>query len=90
MKSYITLINDTLALGLSVSVWDGEAWQVKRSNDKAAIIAAVKSVGEAQLRIRDSEGNIKGWALVSADIGFEDDETVMDYSDNEFMNQLAA
>lgn len=84
MKAYVNLIKYALKDGHTVSVWDGEEWQVKRSTGFKAIVDAVKSVEEAQLRIRDTEGNIIGWALVSA-FGLEDDETVMDFSSNQYM-----
>jgi hypothetical protein len=84
MKAYEHLIDYTLDFGFTVSVWDGEEWQVKRSQDRAAIVAAVESVEEARLRIRDLAGEIVGSALVSA-YGLEDDETVMDWSDVDFL-----
>mgnify|MGYP001438346017 CR=1 FL=1 len=84
MKAYVNLIKYVLKDGHTVSVWDGEEWQVKRSTSFKAIVDAIKSVDEAQLRIRDTEGNIIGWALVSA-FGLEDDETVMDHTSNTYM-----
>jgi len=36
------------------------------------------------MTIRDIEGNKEAWVLISA-FGLADDETVMDYSDNKFM-----
>ena len=83
MKAYKHFIKYCLKAGHTVSVWDGEEWQVKRSAGYKAIVDAVESVEEAQLRIRDTEGNQVAWALVSA-YGLEDDETMMDYSDNTF------
>ena len=77
MKAYKHLIKFALAQGHTVSVWDGEEWQVSRSTGYKSINDAVESVEEAQLRIRDKDGKEVGWALVSA-FGLEDDETVMD------------
>ncbi len=77
--AYIYLVKTALAHGYTVSVWDGEAWQVRRSTSYQAINEAIKSVEEAQLRFRDSSGQVVGWALVSA-YGLEPDETVMDYT----------
>ena len=85
MKAYKHLIKFALAQGMTVSVWDGEEWQVKRSTSYQAINDAVESVEEAALRIRDQDGNIQGWALVSA-FGLEDDETVMDNTITPLMN----
>lgn len=87
MKAYKQLIKHVIKDGNTVSVWDGEEWQVKRSTGFKAIVEAIESVDEAQLRIRDQQGNILGWALVSA-YGLEDDETVMDYSDNTYMTNV--
>lgn len=84
MKAFEHLIDYTLDFGFTISVWDGEEWQVKRSRDRAAIIEAVESVEEAKLRIRDLAGEIVGSALVSA-FGLEDDETMMDWSDVDFL-----
>ena len=44
MKAYEHLIDYALDFGFTVSVWDGEEWQVKRSRDRAAIIEAVESL----------------------------------------------
>jgi hypothetical protein len=76
--AYLNLVKQALNLGYTVSVWDGEEWQVKRSNSIKAISEAVKSVDEAQLRFRDGE-KIVGWAQVSV-YGLEPDETVIDHS----------
>jgi len=84
MKAYKHLIKHALKSGHTVSVWDGEEWQIKRSSKYQQIVDAVESVEEASLRIRDNQGVIVGWALVSA-YGLEDDETVMDYGVNDYM-----
>jgi hypothetical protein len=88
MKAYKSLIKYVLSDGYTISVWDGEEWQVKRSNSYKAIVEAVESVDEASLRIRNTEGVLIGWALVSDAVDLADDETIIDYSDNEYM-QLA-
>ena len=83
-KAYINLVRYALAQGMTVSVWDGEEWQVKRSSGFREIIDAVKSVEEATIRIRSAEGDVVASALVS-DYGLQPDETVIDWTDNEFM-----
>jgi len=88
MKAYEHLIDYALDFGFTVSVWDGEEWQVKRSRDRAAIIEAVESVEEAKLRIRDLADEIVGSALVSA-FGLADDETVVDHSVVDFLEAWA-
>lgn len=85
MKAYKHLIKHALSLGCTVSVWDGEEWQVKRSTSYKAIVEAVESVEEAALRIRQQDAII-GSAAVSA-FGLEDDETVIDHSLTTFMEE---
>lgn len=89
MKAYKYLVKAALADGHSVSVWDGEEWQVKRGTGYKAIVAAIESVEEAQLRIRlgTDDNRVIGWALVIP-FGMEDDETVADHTDNAYMNAV--
>lgn len=89
MKAYAHLIRYALANGATVSVFDGEIWEVKRSTDYQTIVDCIESVEEAQLNIRDKEGNPLGWARISA-FGLADDETVVDYTVNDFMNKWEA
>lgn len=92
MKAYKSLVQKALSLGYTVSVWDGEEWQVKKSTKANEIYAAVESVEEAELKFRDPKieqveatetspkiTNNVGWALVSA-FGLDDDETVIDHN----------
>jgi hypothetical protein len=84
MKAYQHLVRYALAGGNTVSVFDGEIWEVKRSTDYQAIVDCINSVEEAEILIADSEGRQIGWALVSA-YGLADDETVIDFGYNEYM-----
>lgn len=84
MKAYKHLVKYALSAGCTVSVWDGEEWQIKRSTGYRAIIDAVESVEQAQIRIRDAGGNMMGWASIIPSL--DDDETVADHSDNLWMN----
>lgn len=86
MKAYKHLVKYALAQGNTVSVWDGEEWQVKRSSGYKAIVEAIESVEEAEIVIRDKAGDKLGWALVSA-FGLADDETVIDFTITEFTDQ---
>lgn len=88
MKAYVHLIRYAIANGATVSVWDGEEWQKNRSTDAAACIAAVESVEEAGIVIKDNERQV-GWATVSA-YGLLDDETVIDFGSNEYMKTWEA
>lgn len=85
MKAYKHLIKHALNLGCTVSVFDGEEWQVKRSTSYKDIVEAVESVDEASLRIRQKDAII-GSAAVSA-FGLADDETVIDHSLTSFMEE---
>lgn len=86
-KAHLNLIKYALTQGCTISVWDGEEWQVKRSTSYKDIKDAAESVDESQLRIRDSEDNVVGWALVIPDCTFEPDEYVADYTSTLFMEQ---
>jgi hypothetical protein len=89
MKAYKHLVKHALAKGHTISVWDGEEWQVRRSVAYQEIVHAIKSVEEAEITIRDIEGNKEAWVLIGA-FGLADDETVMDHSDNKFMQDWSA
>ncbi len=89
MKAYKHLVKDALAQGHTISVWDGEEWQVRRSVAYQEIVDAIESVEEAEITIRDIEGNKEAWVLIGA-FGLADDETVMDHSDNKFMQDWSA
>ena len=87
--SYKKLVRNILkTTGNTVSVWDGEEWQVKRSVSYKAIIDAIESVEEAQIRVRNAEGSEIGWALIIPCLDAE--ETVADYTANDYMNSLEA
>lgn len=86
MKAYKHLVAYALHSGYVISVWDGEEWQVKRSNKRREIIGAIESVEEAELTVYNTEGKKMGWAWVSP-YGLADDETVMDYTMTEFMEE---
>jgi hypothetical protein len=80
MTEYKRLIKHAIDSDLSVSVWDGEEWQVKRSRSFDDIVEAIESVEEAQIRIRTANKALDpiGWALIFP--GLADDETIADYS----------
>jgi hypothetical protein len=84
MKAWKHLVHYALRKGHTVSVWDGEEWQVKRSDMFYPIKDAIESVDESTIRIRNSDGKVVAWAMII--IGLADDETVADYSDNEWMD----
>lgn len=85
MEAYKHLVKYALAAGHVISVWDGEEWQVSHSTGYQNIIDAIESVEEAKIKIRiPTYGNLVAWALIIP-FGLEDDETVADYGENEFM-----
>ena len=84
MKAYKDLVKYALAHGDTVSVYDGEEWATRRSVKYQEIIDAIESVEEAELHIRDIDGNSKAWALIVHDTG--EDENVADHTDNEYMD----
>ncbi len=84
MKAYQHLVRYALATAQAVSVWDGEGWATDKSTDYQEIIEAIESVEEAELVIFDREtGSRTAWARVAA-FGLADDETVIDYTVNDF------
>lgn len=86
MKAYKHLVKFALKHGHTVSVYDGEVWEVKRSTAYQAIIECIESVEIASLRIRNTDGDIIGWASVIP-FGLEDDETVADHTITAFMEE---
>lgn len=85
-NSIIHLIRYAKERGCTISVYDGEEWQVKRSTNEKEIMEAVNSVCESQFRIRDAKGAVVGWALVIPEL--EPEEMVADYSDDgKFMDE---
>ena len=84
MKAYKHLVKFALKHGHTVSVWDGEAWDVRRSTGYKEIIDSIESVEIASLRIRNTAGDIIGWASVMP-FGLDDDETVVDHTITAFM-----
>lgn len=80
MKAYKSLIEYALSQNYTVSVWDGEQWQVNRSTKFGTIVEAVEST--KLLYIRNKNFPVSS-VLVSSHL--DDDETVIDYSDCAFM-----
>jgi len=58
------LVSDILAAGHVISVNDGEGFAIKRSADKAAILAALASTDSDTLVIRDASGERVGFVLL--------------------------
>lgn len=84
-QAFIDLVKYSLKAGHSISVWDGEEWSTIKSRKFKEIVDDIKGVEEAQIKIRDIDNNSMGWALISP-YGNAPDESVIDHSDNEFLN----
>lgn len=88
MKAYKHLVKHALTQNCLISVFDGEEWQLNKSSKYQSIIDSIESVEEAEIKIYckfDTRGEgYKGWARVSA-YDLNDDETVIDNTDNDFM-----
>jgi hypothetical protein len=90
MKAYRHLIKYALAKDCSISVWDGEEWQVLRSTKPKDITDAVESVEEAALRIHSPTGETLVNSVTVSAFGLEDDETIIDYTVCPFMDAYEA
>ena len=84
-------VQKCIASGFVVSVNDGECWTVKKSDNLAAILAALESTGEDILRIRDKEaGIVIGTAVLIWGNAPDGSELIADYTANLPMMTLAA
>lgn len=85
MMHYKQVIKNALSKGYTISVWDGEEWQVKRSSNDREILNAAQSVDMATLRIRNADqvvGSVVVFGYTSAAALDGDDDSVVDYTDN--------
>jgi hypothetical protein len=83
MKAYKSLVKFALDNNAKVSVWDGEEWAVKKGTKYQTIIDAIESVDISEIRLRDANEDVIGWALIVLDN--EDDATVSDFTITPFM-----
>lgn len=80
------LVQALLDRGAAVSVHDGEEWAVKRSTDKAEIMAGLFATDMDSLVARDADGNKLGWwSLI---YGNDGTDVVSDYSANDFAEAI--
>lgn len=59
----VRLITTAIDRGYVISVHDGEAWAVKKSTDRRAILTAIDSVEGCTLRLRRRNGVVPGELL---------------------------
>ena len=86
-NSIRNLVTWALAQGHVVSVWDGEEFSTKRSDEFKKIMADIQDLDEAELFIRNGQGLKLAWVRVSDACDFAPDEKVLDYSDNAYMDE---
>lgn len=80
------IVQSALSAGLTVSVFDGEEWPLKRSTDKTKILDALFSTDSDSLRFRDAEGEIVGF--VSLIYGNDGYDVISDYTATERVESL--
>lgn len=79
-KAARRLISALLKEGLLVSVSDGESFTVKKSSDKAAILAALCTTGEDTLIVRKADGEKLGFIWLIYGNASDGSELCADYS----------
>lgn len=86
MRDCELIIEHALSDGHTVSVWDGEAWAVKRSTNYRTIVSACHGVDDVvRLIIRTPLGESLGSVYI-----FDDGESrsIIDHSDTPYLNRL--
>lgn len=79
------LVDLILSNSWTISVWDGEAFPVKRSNNKKTIIEAMFSTEEDTLVLRNSAGEKVGSIYLIYGNG---EDLISDHSDNDTINHI--
>ena len=86
MRDCTLLIEQALSDGHTVSVWDGEAWAVKRSKNYHTIFSACDAVDDVvRLLIRDNQGEKIGSVYVLDD---GDTRSIIDHTDTPYLNRV--
>ena len=83
-KAHLNLIKYALSSGCTISVWDGELWEVHKCTSYQAIKDAIEPVEEAEINIYKNSESI-GWARIIFDWNQSPDEIVADYTCTPFM-----
>lgn len=71
------LIDAALAHNWTVSVYDGEAWCLKRSSNRDDILAAIASTDADNIRFRDADGRNMGMVVL---VWGNDQDIIADYT----------
>lgn len=79
------LVDDALFYGCTVSVYDGEEWPLRRSQDRAAILEATRSTESDVLAFHDADGVKIGnvWLIYGNDY-----DLISDCSEGEALQAL--
>lgn len=83
MKAHHHLLKTVLFDAATVSVHDGEQWNIVKSTNGREILDAIESVEECTLRIKVP--GIPG-ALTVYIVDTYYDDTVVDYTDHDYLN----
>ena len=80
------VVRSAIALGYTVSLWDGGEWAVKRSSKLPEVTRAMFTVDEESLEFRNAEGGLIGTAwFVYGNDGWD---ALADYTATETMERL--
>lgn len=79
------LLSTALPLGYTVSVFDGEEWTLRNSQDPGAIIQALATTEIDLLSFRDASGALIGWVQL---IWGNGEDLISDCSANDLTDAL--
>jgi hypothetical protein len=80
------LVRACLTRGYTVSLHNGEDWEISHSRNYRELMAALFSTDEETVVIRETDGRKVGWFfLVYGNSGYD---VVSDYADNEACNEI--
>lgn len=87
MRVCRTAIKAALDRNLTVSVYDGGAWPVKKSRDLTEIVAALRSTDADEIVFRDAAtGDRRGWMHFVYESSAE--EVIADCTDNAITREI--
>ena len=94
-RPYITaLLTEILKDGHTVSVYDGEEYVIKRTNDLAEITRALGGTGQDTIHVFSADNDLTrlGYFFLIYNNGSEDDPEIVlcDYSANEYSDQIVS
>lgn len=78
------LVEFVLNHGHKISVYDGEEWVIKQSQDKAKILDALGGTDCDTIRVRNKEKEIVGSFVLVYGNASDGSEVIADYTDNTF------